>query len=166
MPSRALSEYAVDMASFAKYTAISTAGSSPPRSALGLCGADGGFLEFGAVNPRSGIMFARHEGRLYVGYNPTNPMSVDADGECLERFAWGITLQSLVALLSSSDGAATTAFDTRPREEWNAGFKLLEPPQGHTGALRFRVYITAPYASAHAATYQDEYTMHLISDLA
>ena len=157
-----MSERAVNMASCAKYTRIT---SSPPRSALGLCGLcgpDTGYLELGSVNPGSGVMFARHDGAMYVGHNPANPAALAGDGQCIERSALGVTLESLITLLASEPGTepAHTGLPILPRDQWNAGFTLLDPPQGHTDALRFRIYITNPYAHTHTATFQHDLLMH------
>ena len=151
----------VDMASFPKYEIVrKEEEKDEQRSVLCMHSVDSsssaGMLEIGSVNPESNVLFARYDGQVYVGTSTHNPGSFAADGECLEQHTMGITLESLLALFACK---SSTYLKTTPREGWNAGFKLLEAPHGH--ALRFRVFLSSPYAEMQAATFQDEFVMHV-----
>jgi hypothetical protein len=120
-------------------------------------------LEFGCVNAVSGVMCARHEGKVYVGHNPMNPASFDATtGECIEAHITGITMASVLALLAARGNIVPNKkrpyLTLTPSEGWNAWFRLLAPPQYDREALRFRVYVTSPYQDD--VLFEDEYTMH------
>ena len=134
-------------------------------------------LEFGIVNAKSGIVFARYDGQTYMGYNEKNPGSFDRAGECIEEHTLGISIHSLVALFatppkpeeeeeSTAKAPAATRmmgmFDLKPRRKWRAAFKLLEAPmEGHgSSALRFRVIMSGPYQGMCTATFQAEFLMH------
>lgn len=155
-----VSEYKINMESFPKYEIVCGGGAS---SKLSMHNVDTSYtqqLELGCVNTKSNIIFAHYDGKLYVGTNTYNPGSFDANGECIERHTGGITVDSLIDLFALK---ASSVLKITPREGWNAGFKLLETPGGHSDALHFRVFFTSPYAETQAATFQDEFIMHAFS---
>lgn len=158
-------ETKMDTVSFPKYEIVEVDKSKEEcRPVLRMFNADATKqLELGYVNPKSYVMFARYEGKVYVGINHYNPGLFDANGDCIEKHAMGISMQSLITLFASN--VSSSVLKTSPREEWNAGFKLLEIPEGHTDALRFHVLFTSPYAEMQSSTFQGEFIMHALHDV-
>ncbi len=150
---------AIDLASVPRFEIVTEfwPGPGPMTYSLLLHSAAHGTLEFGVVDFRSGVMFARRDGRAYVGCNFKNPGSFDGDGRCIEQHAMGVTMGSLLALLATPADVPITTFETSDRRDWNAAFELLSEAEG---ALRFRVCLSVPFAGTRAATFRDEYVMH------
>ena len=155
---------AIDLGAFPKYEVVcgSPSVAKPQQRALRLFSEGGDCLEFGSVNPKSGVMFARYnDDKLYVGYNHHNPGSYSANGECIEQSTMGVSMDTLLRLFAME--TLPGKFDATPREGWNAGFRVLAAPGGHVDTLCFRVHFTTPFAGTQTATFQDEFVMHAFS---
>ena len=86
--------FAIDLAvaeSAKKYEVL-----SPSKPSLRLFGEGDAAVEIGYVNPKSDVVFAKFDGKLYLGHNYWNPASYDATGECIEESAVGVTLMNLL----------------------------------------------------------------------
>jgi hypothetical protein len=119
--------------------------------------AEEGSIEFGLANPKCAILLARYEGKVYVGDLYKNPGSFDENGVCLEQHTTGVTMTSLLHILSDPE-KHQLIFSTSPIENWNAWFNSNEAPSG--GALSFRVFITAPFVKTPLHTFQADLVMH------
>jgi hypothetical protein len=115
-----------------------------------------GVMEFGQVNPKSGILFAKYEGKTYVAYKYRNPSLVDETGDCVQRHAVGVTLESLLSIYSHPETPVRGGGS--PIEGWNAWFALLSPVKDST--LSIRVILNSPFANNPTCSFQDELEFH------
>ena len=130
--------FAIDLAlaeSAKKYEAL-----SPSKPSLRLFGEGDASFEIGYVNPKSDVVFAKFDGKLYVGHNYWNPASYDATGECIEESAVGVTLMNLLSYYANP--AYRSFIPLVPREKWTAFVKAA--PVENT-ALFLQVVFRSPF---------------------
>jgi len=113
---------------------------SPSKPSLRLFGEGDTSVELGYVNPKSDVVFAKFDGKLYLGYNFWNPGSYDAKGECIECSAVGVTLKNLLSFYA--DSAHRSFLSLVPREKWTAFVKAA--PVENT-ALFLQVVFRSPF---------------------
>jgi hypothetical protein len=129
---------------------------SGDRHTLRIYSEEEGVMEFGQVNPKSGILFAKYEGKTYVAYKYNNPSLVDETGDFVQRHAVGATIESLLSIYSNPDTPVRSG--ASPREGWNAWFALLSPVKDST--LSIRVILNSPFANNPTCSFQDELDFH------
>lgn len=132
-----------------KYEPVST-------SKLRLYGECEAVAELGYANPKSDILCARFEGKVYIGYNHWNPGFYDEKGDCVHARAMGVTLKDLLSMFA--DPLYRVFIPLHNRESWKAYFKLSAPVEDT--ALRLQVFFCSPFDAGEPGFYGIEIEMH------
>jgi len=122
---------------------------SVSKRSLRLYGEGDAVVEIGYTNPKSDILCARYDGKVYLGYNYWNPGFYNEKGECVEERAVGVTLKNLLSIFAIP--GYRVFIPLHPRESWKAFFKPSSPVENTV--LRLQVCLSSPFDAGEPGFY-------------